>query len=253
MHLFLRNLCAHNPVVEPEVDALVLAPYDLQPSFRQHLADNRDSAVLHVAVVAAQFDGILPFGQRGVLGRHGVGHHQRAAGPQRPLNLVESGLEVPEMVRGLAAGDQVQAARGEWQRLGRVLRQAHIWQPSFTADTPGLQQHRLGDVAGHDPAGDLSHRESGESGSGPDVHGPSIGGCSLPELRPRQLLHRFEAVVADVHLAGGIHTRLWTEHLLRQRVAGLLAVFGHAYSKNRGRLNACPSVCRLMARGTPPP
>ena len=187
-----------------------------------------------MAEVAAQLDFVLPPGDVVGLRRDGVGHHQRAAGSQSALRFIQGRLEVAEVVGGLAAGDQVEAAVGEGQGLGGVLHQPDIGQPALTADAPGLPQHGLGDVAGEHPLGNLGNGEGGESRAGADVHGPAIGSAarlvsvdlravalSLSKGRVGQLLHRFQAVVADMDLALGVDPGLWAEHLLGQGAAGL--------------------------------
>ena len=102
------------------------------------------------------------------------------------------------MVRGEAAGDEIEARVGERQIVRLGVRRLDVGQPARRGELGGLRQHFVGDVGGDDARNERRQGERRVAGAGGDVETMPSG------LGRNERDEAGEARPAGVHGRGGI-------------------------------------------------
>ena len=79
------------------------------------------------------------------------------------------------MVRGKAAGDEIEARVGERQIVRFGVRRLDVGQPARRGELGGLREHFIGDVGGDDARHERREGERRVAGAGRDVEHMPIG------------------------------------------------------------------------------
>ena len=169
------------------------------------MAGERFSPFLHgpspqVAGVAEALECVDVIADRS--GRHDiVGDRQRRARFQHAKDLVEEARDALEMVRGDAAGHEIERLVLERQRLRLRVGDPHVRELALGDLGADQRQHLLGDVGRPDALDVRRERIRRVAGAGCDVEG------APGRLRLRELHQSLEALALGVRLAGEIMRR----------------------------------------------
>ena len=183
-----RLVAAHarHPRLEFDILVHVLRGDDVEASLAEDLAPRGETEAVAMARVAQFLEGVIGLGPvLRVLGRQGgedllvgrdvVDDRKQAVRHQHAIRLGGEGRDIAEMMRGEAAGDEVEAHVGEGQVLGLGLDRLDIAEAARGGELLRLGEHGLGDVARGDLGDVWGECERGMAGAGGDIeHAPPL-------------------------------------------------------------------------------